>query len=346
MKTILSILAAAITPAAFAADYSVFRVCEDQHVIRTSDGAEAGHVEYIVVDPGSGEVVSTVVTGGVVGPRFVAVPFSSMEFSAGNEIALTQITRERLVSAPVIERTQITRNVIQPTTIDRTYNYFGVRAGEGTARTRVQQSTGVDTQSTTTNQTQPTDRSTVTRGAAQGTAQPGSANTTEKQSQSTAERRRRARQQGQNPSAIGEKTQEQSGAATGTANEKATQGTEPSKPGPAEEKATQHSNRSNEQGEAHEPGTRSERLRGELKRRADERQGGEANRPAEGQTAGQSSELNRPSEHQGGEATRSSEEARNHEKSGSNQKEVSEQPTSTKGSHHKKDKHSSEESNR
>jgi len=58
-----------------AASYSVFRVCQDQHVIRTSDGAEAGRVEYILVDPEQQRIVSTVITGGVIGePCSIALP--------------------------------------------------------------------------------------------------------------------------------------------------------------------------------------------------------------------------------------------------------------------------------
>jgi len=65
----ISLVAAALcgSPAVFAESYSVFRVCEDQHVLRTSDGAEAGHVEYIVVEPSQQRIVSTVITGGVIG---------------------------------------------------------------------------------------------------------------------------------------------------------------------------------------------------------------------------------------------------------------------------------------
>ena len=91
MKKILAtIIAAACAPLAYSAtEYSVFRVCEDQHVIKTSDGAEAGRVEYLVLEPSSRRVVSTIVTGGIVGDKFVAVPFSSMRFSGGSDIVLT-----------------------------------------------------------------------------------------------------------------------------------------------------------------------------------------------------------------------------------------------------------------
>jgi hypothetical protein len=129
MKT--SLLFALITTAcigvANAADYALFRVCQDQRIIRTSDGAEAGHIEYIVVDPSSREVISTVVSGGVEGDRLLAIPYGSLEFGGGNEIILREINRERLVSAPVIERTQISAAVIAPDIIQRTREHFGAR---------------------------------------------------------------------------------------------------------------------------------------------------------------------------------------------------------------------------
>ena len=128
-KLILTFAAFALTaPAAIFADsYSVFRICEDQHVLRTSDGAEAGRVEYIVVEPARQRIVSTVITGGVVGEKFVAVPFSVMRFGTEREITLTEITRERLVSAPVIERSRFTASaVIEQTVIHPTFAHFGV----------------------------------------------------------------------------------------------------------------------------------------------------------------------------------------------------------------------------
>jgi hypothetical protein len=133
MKLIYSLigvacLAALPTLAQAETEYSVFRVCEDQHVLRTSDGAEAGRVEYIVVDPGGGRVVSSIVSGGVIGEKLVAVPFSSLRFGAQREVVLTEITRERLVSAPVIERNQINVSVrFQPTLVERSFTHFGIR---------------------------------------------------------------------------------------------------------------------------------------------------------------------------------------------------------------------------
>jgi hypothetical protein len=129
MKTTLlfGLITAACIGAAHAADYAIFKICQDQRIIRTSDGAEAGHIEYIVVDPSSREIVSTVVSGGVEGDRLLAVPYSSLTFSGGNEITLREVTRERLVSAPVIERTQINAAVIAPDIIERTREHFGAR---------------------------------------------------------------------------------------------------------------------------------------------------------------------------------------------------------------------------
>lgn len=132
----LAALAAGAAPG-IAAEYSTFRVCEDTRIIRTSDGADAGRVQYIVVDPSNQRVISTIVTGGVVGEKFVAVPFSAMRFDASESITLTEITRERIVSAPAMERTQITA-VIQPDTINRTYQHFGVRT-DGSVDVNVRQ---------------------------------------------------------------------------------------------------------------------------------------------------------------------------------------------------------------
>ena len=129
MKPIHTLITAllALSPAAMADDYTLFHVCQDQRVIHTTDGADAGHVEYVVIDPGSQRVVSTVVTGGVIGEKFVAVPYESMHFDADRQVVLENITREQFVSAPVIERTQINTTVIQPTVLERTSQHFGVR---------------------------------------------------------------------------------------------------------------------------------------------------------------------------------------------------------------------------
>src|SRR5688500_14297688 len=130
MKSILltTIAVVGISIPAALAEYTVFRVCEEERVFKTSDGADAGHVEYIVVDPAEQRIVSAVLTGGVIANKRVAVPMSAIRVGGGREVVLTEITRERLVSAPVIEATQITEitrsSVIQPTLIERSTTYF------------------------------------------------------------------------------------------------------------------------------------------------------------------------------------------------------------------------------
>jgi hypothetical protein len=127
-------------------------VCEDQRVIRTSDGAEAGRVEYIVVEPESRQIVSTVITGGVEGARLVAVPFQSLRFQGEREVTLTEITRERLVSAPVIEKTQLTSTTrFEPALIERSFTHFNVRADAATT-TRERATTETDATRRTTEQ--------------------------------------------------------------------------------------------------------------------------------------------------------------------------------------------------
>jgi hypothetical protein len=131
----------------------VFRVCEDQHVIRTSDGAEAGHVEYIVVEPGSRQIVSTVITGGVTGARLVAVPYQSLHFQGEREVTLTEINRERLVSAPVIEKTQLTTTTrFEPALVERSFTHFNVRADAAATTTRERATTETDATRRTTEQ--------------------------------------------------------------------------------------------------------------------------------------------------------------------------------------------------
>jgi hypothetical protein len=199
MKQILPFLAAfAVAPLSIAAEYSVFRVCEDKHVIKTSDGAEAGRVEYIVIEPSSRRIVSTMVTGGVVGSKLVAVPFETMQFGADHQVTLTEVTRERLVSAPIIERTEITRtSVIQPTVIERTYNHFGARLD--TQTTRTQTNVGVGTAEGSTRTTTAGQQSTTTAGQAENTGQ------TDNQRPGAAAKRAQRQRDNQQPPAVGEK---------------------------------------------------------------------------------------------------------------------------------------------
>src|SRR4051794_18447403 len=159
ITTIASVALAIPSIALAETNYSVFKVCEDKHVIRTSDGQEAGHVEYIVVDPGAQRIVSTVVTGGVEGERLVAIPYSSMRFGTGEEVTLTEINRERLVSAPVIERTQLTTTTrLEPSVFERSYTHFGVRADFGDRSTTRTDVNAVDRSTSRTDVNVGTDR--------------------------------------------------------------------------------------------------------------------------------------------------------------------------------------------
>src|SRR4051812_6754901 len=129
MKQILISTIAALglsLTAATAAEYTVFKVCEDQRILKTSDGADAGHVDYIVVDPASHTVVSTVITGGVLAERHVAIPISDLSFGPDRTVTIREITREKIVSAPVIETTRWRESyVVEPSIIERSYTHFG-----------------------------------------------------------------------------------------------------------------------------------------------------------------------------------------------------------------------------
>jgi hypothetical protein len=160
-----SILVAGSLAVSNAADLSVFRVCQDQRVIHTSDGAEAGHIQYIVVDPASREIVSTVVSGGEEGERLIAIPYASLTFTSEREIALRDITRERLVSAPVIERTAISSSVIESTIIERTRTHFAGRTDETIQRTE-----GVNGSTTTRDRSVPDARSNAEQNVPGGAA--------------------------------------------------------------------------------------------------------------------------------------------------------------------------------
>jgi len=125
--------------------YSVFRICQDQRVIHTSDGADVGHVEYILVDPTQQRIVSTVITGGAIGDRYVAVPYEDVQFQ-GDNIVLNNIDRERIVSAPAIEVNQLTSSrQVDTSFVQPSVSYFGTSTERRT--------TGAET-STSVNQEQ------------------------------------------------------------------------------------------------------------------------------------------------------------------------------------------------
>ena len=136
----ITLLAVALAPAAFAEEYSAFRISRDQHMVRTSDGAEAGRVEYLIVDPASHRVMSTVITGGVVGNKLVAVPFETVEVGGSGVITLTAIDRAKLAAAPELEKSQFATSSVDSSILDRMTKHFGIRPKaetpgvEGTAK--------------------------------------------------------------------------------------------------------------------------------------------------------------------------------------------------------------------
>lgn len=143
------------------AEYTVFRVCEDHHVIHTSDGADAGRVEYIVVEPATHRLVSAIITGGVLESRLIPVPVAAFHFGPEREVILTDITRERLIAAPVIEAARLSSTtVIEPTIVERTFTHFGVNPAD-ISRTTTSTSGGATTERSATTTTSPPTTSTA-----------------------------------------------------------------------------------------------------------------------------------------------------------------------------------------
>ncbi|RBP45689.1 hypothetical protein DES53_10271 [Roseimicrobium gellanilyticum] len=153
MKTYLGIIAAVSlavpwsSPAQEVVDgFSVLKVCQEDLVLHTSDNQDAGHIGYVVVDPGSQRIVSALVTGGVLAERVVAVPYTSVRFRSAREVTLVDINRERLISAPVVERTHLTSTTtrFEPSYFERSYTHFGGNAAELRVGFRSETSTRTD----------------------------------------------------------------------------------------------------------------------------------------------------------------------------------------------------------
>jgi hypothetical protein len=75
--------------------------------IRTTDGVEIP-IEDVLIDPQEGRIVTVVTT---YQDRLIPLPWRSIHVSSGDgggASATIEITRERLTSAPTIERSQIT----------------------------------------------------------------------------------------------------------------------------------------------------------------------------------------------------------------------------------------------
>jgi hypothetical protein len=142
MKTSLSIIALgallsfASPQAAHGAEFTVLRVCEDNLVLHTSDRADAGRISHVVIDTGSRAIVSVLVTGGVIAERTVAVPFTSVQFGPAREVTLVEIDRQRLVSAPVIERSSIATTSFESSWVERSRTHFASKSTSTTTERR------------------------------------------------------------------------------------------------------------------------------------------------------------------------------------------------------------------
>jgi hypothetical protein len=109
--------------------FSVFKTDDDGHDLRTSDGrAGALHAEYMVLEPSTRKVEAAIVTGGVLGEKFVMVPFKAVRFEGSRDIILTDVARDRLADAPEIEKSQLNSSaMLAASEIDHCYSYFGLQ---------------------------------------------------------------------------------------------------------------------------------------------------------------------------------------------------------------------------
>jgi hypothetical protein len=133
MKLFFVIFAATSVMLAFRAnaqdtsDYRVLKICESDYALHTSDGADAGRIEYIVIDPQEDEIVSAIVTGGIEANRFVTLPFSVFHLGTSHDVVLREVDRAHLESAPVIERSRITTSAaFDRGLVERSYTHFGM----------------------------------------------------------------------------------------------------------------------------------------------------------------------------------------------------------------------------
>src|SRR5438094_10330247 len=83
-----------------------YQLCSAIHGarIRTTDSEEVGTIEDVLIDTHEGRIV-TIVTS--VEERLIPVPWTAVSVSEDMRIITVNTTRETLVAAPTIERSQI-----------------------------------------------------------------------------------------------------------------------------------------------------------------------------------------------------------------------------------------------
>ncbi|GEM_PF-4437010 len=126
---------ALITSASAQTHYELCSAIHGAH-IRTTDSEDVGTIDDLLIDPREGRIV-TIITS--VNDRLIPVPWTAV--SAGEDLRVITVntTRERLVTAPTIERSQIT--TFTPEVYQRSESFFRETAAPGSAT-----STNVTTQ--------------------------------------------------------------------------------------------------------------------------------------------------------------------------------------------------------
>ncbi|MHA3774101.1 PRC-barrel domain-containing protein [Verrucomicrobiota bacterium sgz303538] len=128
-RILLSLFVTGFLPCAVFGDsrYPLVPVGDDARVVRTKDGAELGRLEYLILEPTTRRVVATVTTGGIVGDQEVVVPFKGVRFEGSRQVVLTDISRERVMSAQPVERVQLTTSgMISESVVNDAFEHFGV----------------------------------------------------------------------------------------------------------------------------------------------------------------------------------------------------------------------------
>ena len=95
------------------------------HPVRNSAGETLGKVEELVVDPATGGVQFAVLSlNGLMRDRYIAVPWSALEFAPGRDYVLLDMDKNVLERAPSFTRDQWP-NFSDPAWRSRAYAYYG-----------------------------------------------------------------------------------------------------------------------------------------------------------------------------------------------------------------------------